>query len=495
MLEQKERSDEARATVGEAVARARLAQRAWGALSHRQRAQRMRALREVLVRRADEVIETIHAETGKPRVEALGHEVMVVASLIRTYEKRAPWVLRPRGVGTGILVTKRGTKLYEPYGVVGVISPWNFPFSLPAIPTVSALFAGNAVVLKPSEVTPRTGALLGVLVREALPDHPDLVQVIGGGGAEGAALVASGVDKIAFIGSPATARRVLAGAAETLTPVVIELGANDVAIVCDDADPERAAAGIVWGAMSNAGQVCMSTERALVAASIYDRFAEALAREVGRLRTGGEGDVDVGPLIYPPQRRVIDAVVEDARGHGARIIQAPVPAAAGERVYPPTLLLDAHKRMRLHEEETFGPVLAVTPVRDDDEALRIANSGRYGLNATVWTRSAKRGRRIARRLDAGSVMVNDALVNFGLSELPYGGVKESGYGRLQGDEGLLEFARVKAVAETRLAMRRELLWFPYRPATYRLLRRVFSLVFSTRRRRIPVGVRPRASSS
>ena len=477
--------DDPRTMVREAVARARVAQRAWGALTPRERAVRLRGLRGLLVRRMDSIVETICQETGKPPVEALVHEVIVLTNLVRTYERLAPRLLRPRRVGSGILVNKRATKLYEPYGVVGVISPWNFPFSLPGIPTVSALFAGNAVVLKPSEVTPRTGALIGELVREAVPDHPYLVQVLEGGAGVGAALVAGGVDKVAFIGSPGTGRRVLAGAAESLTPVVLELGGNDVAIVCEDADPERAAAGVLWGAMSNAGQVCMSTERALVADAVYDRFVSALVRELEGLRTDGGTELDVGPLIFGPQRRVVESVVEDAERRGARVVRAgSLPAEAGDRRYPPTLLLEAHREMRLHEEETFGPVLAVTRVGGEEEAIEIANSGRFGLNASVWTRSGRRGRRIARRLDAGSVIVNDSLLNFGISELPYGGVKESGYGRLQGAEGLLEFARVKSVTESRITMRRELLWFPYRERTHRLLKRAFRIVYSPRGRPI-----------
>jgi succinate-semialdehyde dehydrogenase/glutarate-semialdehyde dehydrogenase len=273
--------------VRDAVERAREAQCAWGALPAKERARQMRGVRRALVRRMDELVETIRAETGKPAVEALAHEVMIVAGLIRSYEGRAPRVLRPRRVRMGpLMLTRRGTKLYEPFGVVGVISPWNYPFSLPAIPVVSALFAGNAVVLKPSEVTPRCGDWVAALVREGLPDHPDLVQVVHGTGDVGAALVRSGVDKLVFIGSTETGRRVLQGAAERLTPVVMELGANDVAIVCEDADLERAAAGVVWGAMANSGQVCMSVERALVPDRIYDRFAAAVAAEMGRLRAG-----------------------------------------------------------------------------------------------------------------------------------------------------------------------------------------------------------------
>ena len=465
--------------VRAAVDRARRAQVEWGALSHRERARRMKAVRGALVRRMDEVIDVIRADTGKPALEALGHEVSIVAGLIRTYERRAPRVLRPRRVGTGIMPNKSGTKFYEPYGVVGVISPWNFPFSMPGIPTVGALFAGNAVVVKPSEVTPKSADVLAALVREAIPEIPDLVQVIHGAGDVGAALVRAGVDKIAFIGSPQTGRKVLAGAAETLTPVVMELGANDVAIVCEDADLERAAAGVVWGAMSNAGQVCMSTERALVPERIYDRFASLVTDEVARLRVATGAEYDVGRLIFRPQQEIIQEVVDDAAARGARIVHGGKVLRDDDAgsVYAPTLILDATPEMALNRRETFGPVLPLVRVKDEEEALRLANAGRFGLNASIWTRNRARGRKLARRLSAGMVMVNDVLVNFAIPELPYGGVKESGYGRMMGDEGLLEFSVVKGVAETRLAMKRELFWFPYRDSQLALLKRLTRAAF------------------
>jgi len=470
--------------VRAAVARAREAQLAWGALPVRARARKLRRLRAVLMRRMDEVIDVICGETGKPAVEALGHEVMIVAGLIKAYERRAPRVLRPRKVGVGVLVNKTATKVYEPYGVVGVISPWNFPFSMPGIPVVGALFAGNTVVLKPSEVTPRSGAILAELAREAIPDHPDLVQVLEGAGDVGAALVRSGVDKLAFIGSPGTGRRVMAAAAETLTPVVMELGANDVAIVCEDADLKRAAAGVVWGAMSNAGQVCMSVERALVPERIYDRFAAAVEAEVARLRVPAAegGHFDVGRLIFRPQGEVIARHVADARAGGGRVVRGGEMVDEASAVYAPTLILDATPEMALNRGETFGPVLPLVRVRDEDEAVRVANAGPFGLNASVWTANRARGRRIAARLATGMVMVNDVLVNFGIPELPYGGVKQSGFGRMMGDEGLLEFSVVKGIAETRVAWRRELFWFPYGAKQYALLRWLAKTAFNVRRK-------------
>jgi len=462
--------------VAAAVARARMAQGAWAALSPRARARRLVALRRVLVERLDDIVEVVQAETGKPRLEGLAHEVLIVANLLRTYERRAPALLAPRRVGSGLLVTKSGTKFYEPYGVIGVISPWNFPFSLPAIPTVSALFAGNAVVLKPSEVTPRSGALLGELVRQALPEFPDLVQVVEGAGEVGAALVRAPVDKLVFIGSEATGRRIMRDAAETLTPVLMELGSNDVAIVCEDANVERAAAGIVWGAVANAGQVCMATERALVAQAVYDPFVAAVRRELAALRLGRGPDADVGPLIAENQGGILDGIVADAEQHGARVERPG--GAAGDGLYPPTLILDTSEAMLFHRTEAFGPLLPVLAVPDDAAAVRIARAGGFGLNASIWTRSRRRAERIAAALPTGSVMVNDVLANFGMSQLPYGGVGRSGFGRLQGDEGLLEFVRVKAVATSRIRFRREPFWFPYRAGTYRLARRLLGAWFA-----------------
>lgn len=460
--------------VRAAVARARGAQAEWGALSPRERARRMRPVRALLVRLLDEVVDAIHRDTGKPRTEALT-EAIITANLLRTLERRAPRVLRPRRVGSGAIVSKRGRKTYEPYGVVGVISPWNYPFLLPAIPVFDALFAGNAVVLKPSEVTPAAGRLLGALVREGVPGHPHLLEVVEGEGAVGAALVRSGVDKVAFIGSTEAGRRVAVAAAERLVPVVLELGANDVAIVCEDADVERAAAGIVWGAVANAGQVCISVERVLVAEPVYERFLSAAAEEIRRLRVGAEGEGEVSRLIHPPQLRVVEEAVRDAVGKGARVVEGGRVLDPEGPVYAPTLLAGVGEDAALHRRETFGPVLPVTPVRSEEEAVRIANAGPFGLNASVWTGSASRARRIAGRLRAGAVTVNDALITFGMAELPYGGVGESGFGRLLGDEGLLEFSRTRSLVEPRFLLRRELYWFPYGEEKYRLLARLARL--------------------
>jgi acyl-CoA reductase-like NAD-dependent aldehyde dehydrogenase len=468
-------SQSAEAAVAAAVARARAAQPRWRALGVRGRARRLRDVRRLLVRRMDDILATIRAETAKPAAEALVQEFMVTLNLGRYYERRAPRVLSRRRVGTGFLLTKRAYKQYEPLGVVAVISPWNYPFMLPALPTLGALVAGNAVVLKPSEIAPRSGRLLGDLLQQALADFPGLVEVVEGDGGVGAALVKAGVDKVAFIGGSATGRKVLAAAAESLTPVVLELGGNDVAIVCDDADVERAARGIVWGAMSNAGQCCIGIERALVAEPVHDALVAALRTELGRLRLGSGDDADVSRLIFEAQRAVLDRLVDDAVARGAEPVRWPVPPGpAGAAFYPPTLLLGASPDMEVNRSEAFGPLLSVIRVRSDDEAIALANAGPYGLSPSVWTGSRARARRLAARLEAGLITVNDHLVGFGVPGLPYGGVKESGFGRLMGDEGLHEFVRVKSVVGARLTFRREPHWFPYRPRDVALAGRLMA---------------------
>jgi acyl-CoA reductase-like NAD-dependent aldehyde dehydrogenase len=463
--------------VRPAVDRARRAQAAWAALALRARVRHLRRARALLVDRMDEVAAVIRRETGKPRFEAFGHEVVNVLNLIRTTERAAPRALRRRRVGTGFILTKHAYKQYEPLGVVAVISPWNFPFMLPALPAVQALAAGNAVVLKPSELTPQSGRVLGALLREALGPFADVVQVVEGDGAVGAALVRSGVDKVAFIGGGPTGRKVLAAAAETLTPVVLELGGNDAAIVCDDADVARAARGVAWGAMANAGQCCIGIERVLVVDAVHDRFVAALRAEVAALRVGADEEADVGPLTHAPQRAILDRLVADAESKGAQVVRSALPAGASGDLYPPTIILGARADMELNRSEAFGPIVSVLRVRDDDEAVAINNDGPFGLSPSVWTRSRARARRLADRLHAGFITINDHLVGFAFPGLPYGGVKESGFGRLMGDEGLLEFVRTKSVTGARVTFAREPHWFPYRARDLRVMRALVRMGF------------------
>jgi acyl-CoA reductase-like NAD-dependent aldehyde dehydrogenase len=353
-------------------------------------------------------------------------------------------------------------------GVIGVISPWNYPFLLSMNPVVTALFSGNGAVLKPSEYSPYSGLLVEELARDAgLPDG--LVQVIIGGGETGEALVRSGVDKLFFTGGSVTGRKVLEAAAENLTPVILELGGKDAAIVLEDADLERAARGIVWGAFQNAGQTCLSVERVFVVEDVYDAFIREVLARVREIVVGSAGDVDMGPMTTPEQLLKVEELLGDAVGRGAAVLTGGERTDPASNVFLPTVLGDLDPNARVLLDETFGPILPIVPVKDAEEALHRANETAYGLSASVWTGNRRVGLALAARLKAGGVCVNDALAHYAVPGLPFGGVGESGYGRSKGLEGLGELTRTRSVLVDRLGMRREPWWFPYSKGTEALL--------------------------
>jgi len=452
--------------VREGVRRCRRVQAGWASLAPRDRLRRLEALHRVVGDRLDEVASTIQEETGKPI-----SEVAVVLDLLDFYRKEALSVLRPGKVSTGWLglAGKKARVEREPYGVVGVISPWNYPFILTMDPVVTALVGGNGAVVKPSEATPLTGLHVEDLAREAgFPD--DLVHVVTGDGRTGAALAGAGVDRLVFIGSAATGRKVMEEAARTLTPVTLELGGKDPALVLDDADLERAARGVVFGGFYNAGQTCISTERVFVVDAVYDDFVERVLDQVERLRAGSAGEGDVGPMTLPGQLEVVEAQVADAEARGARIAAGGARTDPASNVYRPTVLLEVDADMRVMREETFGPVLPVARVLDEEEAVAEANRSGYGLFASVWTGDRERGLRVARRLRAGGVSVNDTLSHYAAPALPMGGVGESGFGRTRGLEGLREMTRTRTLLVDRFGWSGDPWWFPYGPRKLRLIR-------------------------
>jgi succinate-semialdehyde dehydrogenase/glutarate-semialdehyde dehydrogenase len=448
-----------------AVTRARNAQAAWAKLKVKRRIAILREFQTGLLTRKSEIAAAITREAGKPVAEALTTEVLVVLDAARFLIDNAWRLLRDEPVPHGNLATKlkSGRLVREPYGVIGIISPWNYPFSIPATEVLAALIAGNSVVLKPSEMTPLIALELASLLHAAgVPK--DVFQVVVGRGTTGAAMVRSPIDKLVFTGSMGTGKRIAAAAAERLLPVVLELGGKDPMIVLDDADLGVASSGAVWGAFVNAGQACLSVERCYVHRSVYEKFLAECAGKATQLRVGPGDDpqTEVGPMISDRQLRIVESHVEDAVAHGARLL------TGGERIpelnnnfYRPTVLADVTHEMRIMREETFGPVLPVMAFDSDDEAVQFANDSEYGLSASIWTRDSSRGERMARRIHAGTVMVNDVVSCFGISEAPHGGVKASGLGRTHGRFGLDEMVRVKYLDSDQMPGMKKVWWFGY----------------------------------
>ncbi len=465
-----------------AVSHARAAQESWANLGVRKRIAILREFQRLLHQRKSEVAELVTREAGKPYVEALLTEVLVVLDAARFLIENAYQLLRDEPVSHGNLAmkTKSGRVVRQPYGVIGIISPWNYPFSIPATESLAALVAGNVVVLKPSEFTSLTAIeLAGLLHQAGVPE--DIFQVIPGDGVAGSALTKAAIDKLVFTGSVPTGRRIAQNAAARLLPVVLELGGKDPMLVLDDADIEIASRGAVWGAFVNAGQACLSVERCYVHRSLYEPFIEACVRLTRELRVGNgmDPETDVGPLIHQRQLLNVEAQVEDARVQGARVlIGGKRLPEIGENFYSPTVLADVTHEMRTMREETFGPVLPVMPFDSDDEAVRFANDSEYGLAASVWTRDRARGEALARRIQAGTLMVNDVVSCFGISEAPHGGVKASGIGRSHGRFGLEEMVRIKYLDSDRLPGMEKIWWYGYGKAFSRQMEGLLDFQFA-----------------
>jgi len=429
------------AEVDAAVARARVAAETWSTRSFAARNEELDAFRHALAAAADTIADILHRENGKPELEALT-EVMMSLGHLKHAVARAETAMAPKKVSAGLLANFRATISYAPLGVVGVIGPWNYPLNTPMGSIAHALAAGNAVVWKPSELTPLVALEIEKIAKQTFA-LPDLLQVVTGAGATGAALAKAAVDKISFTGSAATGKRVMLAASERLTPVLMELGGKDPMIVSDDADLEKAAEAAVYGGLTNAGQACISVERVYVAEAVYDKFVDEVVKQVRDLKVGGD-DGDLGAMTSEAQVKIVKDHLDDAVAKGAKVLTGGPNAISGSFIQP-TVLTGVTHQMKVMTEETFGPVIPIQKVKSIDEAVRLANDSRYGLGSSVF--AGKSARSIAGKLRAGMTSINSVMAFAGIYGLPFGGVGESGFGRIHGDEGIREFTRVKSTAE------------------------------------------------
>jgi acyl-CoA reductase-like NAD-dependent aldehyde dehydrogenase len=469
--------------VRETVARARTAAEAWAALGFDGRKERLDAYRGYLARRMHELADLVHRENGKPHADAL-LEITLAIDHLAWASGHARKTLGLRRVHAGMLAANHAAYLeYQPLGVIGVIGPWNYPVYTPMGSISYALSAGNAVVFKPSEHTPAVGAWLAAAWRAAVPDAAAAFQVVTGFGDTGAALCRAGVDKLAFTGSAPTGKKVMAACAENLVPVLMELGGKDAMIVDDDADVAAAADAAVWGAMSNGGQTCIGIERAYATSAVYDRFVEAVTEQVRRLRPGSDDEATYGPMTMPAQLDVVRRHVADATAAGGRTVTGGTDPDAypPEQYAPPTVLLDVPETSAAVREETFGPTLTITKVRDAEEAVRLANASAYGLGGSVFARSKARGLELARRMRSGMTSVNSVLTFASVPALPFGGIGDSGFGRIHGEDGLREFSRAKAITRQRVALPVNLMSFGRPASAADALARVMGLIHGRHR--------------
>jgi acyl-CoA reductase-like NAD-dependent aldehyde dehydrogenase len=429
--------------VAAAIAAARAAQPAWAATDMKQRAAIVERALQIVLARQDEIIDTVVAETGKARTDAMSMEIFSVADSLCYYAKNAEKFLKPRKRRVhGILgLMKQLRILYKPLGVVGLITPWNGPFVLVMNQAVQAILAGNTVVAKGSEVTPFSALLAQTIFAEAgLPEG--VLQVLLGDGETGAAIVQGGVDKVSFTGSVATGRKVAQACAGQLIPCSLELGGNDAMIVCEDADLDRAADGAWLGSCMNTGHYCCGTERIYVVAQVYDEFLRLVLEKGKGLRQGQQHgwEEDVGAVFWDRQLAIIEAHVEDARAKGATVL------LGGRRnpqlpglYYEPTLITEVNNDMDIMRLETFGPVLCIQKVASEAEAIALANDSEFGLNGNVWTKDKDKGYRLAAAIDTGACSVNDMAVSYGIPAAPFGGRKNSGLGQVNGKKGLRSY--------------------------------------------------------
>ncbi len=433
--------------VRDLVARARKAQPAWGALSFEQRGAYMLKALEILLAKQDDFIAVIEREGPKPRLDIVQMDIFPVCDALGHYAKQAATILQTQKVELhgALAMVKDLYIMHKPMGVAAIISPWNGPFVLAIVPAIQALMAGNTVVVKPSSVTPMSGKLVEDLFQMAgIPEG--VVSVVIGDSKSGQALLEADIDKVTFTGSVEVGRHVAKTCAERLIPCTLELGGKDAMIICADANLDNAAGGAVAGCFINTGQYCCGTERVYVMESVAEEFTKKVVERTSKLRQATAGDFDVGTLFTPEQLETVEQHVADAVAKGAKVL------VGGRRnpnlkglYYEPTVLVNVNNDMLVMTEETFGPVMPIVSVKDEAEALRLANDSVFGLSSSVWTEDIDKGLDMARRMSSGSTNINDMAVTFGVCEAPFGGVRHSGIGRSNGEYGLKGYCNVHPV--------------------------------------------------
>ena len=468
------------------ISRAKIAQRSWSKLEVRDRLRYMLRIRDYLAQHAERISEVISKDNGKTRVDALTTEVLPAAMAVNYYTKHAKKFLKTRYICPGniLLLNKLSKVVRMPFGVVGVISPWNYPFSIPFSEVVMAILAGNAVVVKTASATQWVGRILEKCFLAA--DLPEGIfnYVNIPGRLAGSALLKNGIDKLFFTGSVSVGKQLMTEAGESLTPLVLELGGNDAMLVCEDADIFRATSGAVWAGFQNSGQSCAGVERVYVHEKVYHSFLQLLKEKVEALRVGFKDDfeIDIGAMTTERQVSKVKSHLDDALAKGARVYarSAEPEGKSSNTFFPAMVLTEVNHDMLLMQEETFGPLLGVMKVKDMDEAVALANDSHLGLTGSVWSRDRCRAEGLARQIQAGVVTINDHLVSHGLAETPWGGVKQSGIGRSHGAIGFDEMTQPQVIVHDILPFARQNIWWhPHGKKVYEGLLGAIRFLYST----------------
>ena len=441
-------------------------------------------LRDYIIENRESIIDRIVEETGKSRLDALTSEIFEVCDVIDVFRKKAPKILADKSVDTPIVLMGKKSKIvYNPLGTILVIPPWNYPFYQCMVPAILSFLAGNATIIKPSEVTPLKGLIEEIISKNGFIENA--IQVVYGSGVTGSKLIAEKPNKIHFTGSGKTGRKIMAQAAEMLIPVDLELGGKDPALVFEDVNLERTVNGVLWGAFTNAGQSCTSIERCYVHESIFDEFVNSLTQKANKLRVStpnrnikNVSDCDLGCTTTPFQLKIIQEHIEDAVNKGAKVLCG---GKSESNHFPPTVLVNVNHSMKIMQEETFGPVLPIMKFKTEEEVVDLANDSVYGLSASIWSKDLQRANRVMRKLQVGNVSINNHMLTEANPNLPFGGTKESGFGRIKGEEGLVAFTNSKSVLIDKQSDLIEPHWYPFTETKYKLISSIITSFFSKKK--------------